>query len=36
VIRETASWYRKYHEAPQTAKALTMAQIDAWREGIAE
>jgi CDP-glucose 4,6-dehydratase len=36
VIRETASWYRAYYEAPQTAKALTLAQIDAWREGIAE
>lgn len=34
VIRETASWYRKYYEAPQTARALTMAQIDAWREDI--
>ncbi|KWT82682.1 MULTISPECIES: CDP-glucose 4,6-dehydratase [unclassified Variovorax] len=36
VIRETASWYRQYYEAPQTAKALTLAQIDAWRRDIVE
>jgi CDP-glucose 4,6-dehydratase len=35
VIRETAAWYRKYYEAPHTARELTRAQIDAWREGIA-
>ena len=34
VIRETAAWYRKYYEAPETARALTLAQIDAWRKDI--
>lgn len=36
VIRETASWYRKYYEAPHAARELTLAQIDAWREGISK
>jgi CDP-glucose 4,6-dehydratase len=35
VIRETASWYRGYYDAPQNAKALTMKQINAWRGDLA-
>jgi CDP-glucose 4,6-dehydratase len=36
VARETAAWYRKYYEAPHAAKAITLAQIDAWRGDIRE
>lgn len=35
VVLETAAWYRSYYEAPHNAKALTLAQIDAWRRDIA-
>jgi len=35
VIRETAAWYRNYYAAPDSAKAFTLAQIDAWRKDIA-
>jgi len=35
VIRETAAWYRRYYEAPGNAKAITLAQIAAWREDLA-
>ncbi|MFA5960808.1 MAG: CDP-glucose 4,6-dehydratase [Tatlockia sp.] len=34
VIAETAAWYREYYVNPDTAKALTTQQIDAWRAGI--
>lgn len=34
VVRETASWYRRYYAEPQAAKAITLAQIDAWREEL--
>jgi len=36
VARETAAWYRKYYEAPQTAREITMAQIEAWRGDLRE
>ncbi|MGO4390458.1 CDP-glucose 4,6-dehydratase [Variovorax sp. M-6] len=35
VIRETAAWYRNYYAAPESAKAFTLAQIEAWRKDIA-
>ncbi|WP_218510924.1 CDP-glucose 4,6-dehydratase [Variovorax sp. dw_308] len=35
VIRETAAWYRNYYAAPETARAFTLGQIDAWRKDIA-
>lgn len=35
VIQETAAWYRNYYAAPDTAKAFTLGQIDAWRKDIA-
>lgn len=35
-IAATASWYRKYYEHPDEARAITLAQIDSWRAGIAE
>ncbi|MDR6857584.1 CDP-glucose 4,6-dehydratase [Variovorax guangxiensis] len=35
VIRETAAWYRGYYDSPHAARQLTLAQINAWREGIA-
>lgn len=31
VIRETAAWYRDYYADPATARAITLAQINAWR-----
>lgn len=34
VIRETAAWYRGFHDAPHTARALTLAQIESWRGDI--
>lgn len=34
VVRETAAWYRGYYAEPQAAKALTLAQIDAWRREL--
>jgi CDP-glucose 4,6-dehydratase len=33
-IRETAAWYRAYHGDPDSARAITVAQIDSWRTGI--
>jgi len=34
VARETAAWYRDYYANPDAARALTVAQINAWREGL--
>ncbi len=34
VVRETAAWYRGYYAEPQSAKAITLAQIDDWRKDI--
>lgn len=34
VIRETAVWYRDYYTNPGSAREITLAQINAWREGI--
>ncbi len=34
VIRETAAWYYDYYENPDSARAITVAQINAWREGL--
>lgn len=34
VIRETAAWYRDFYADPGTAKSITLAQIQAWREGL--
>ncbi|WP_419569503.1 CDP-glucose 4,6-dehydratase [Rheinheimera sp.] len=31
VIRETAAWYRDYYANPDSARAITLAQIEAWR-----
>jgi CDP-glucose 4,6-dehydratase len=35
VIAETAAWYRDYQSNPSSAAELTIRQIMAWREGIA-
>lgn len=34
VVRETATWYRDYYANPASARAITLAQINAWRESI--
>ena len=34
VVRETAAWYRDYYANPDSARDLTVAQIDAWRADI--
>jgi CDP-glucose 4,6-dehydratase len=34
VIRETAAWYCDYYANPNSARAITVAQINAWREGL--
>jgi CDP-glucose 4,6-dehydratase len=35
VVAETAAWYRDYYADPSSARALTLAQIDAWRAELA-
>ncbi|EWS65935.1 CDP-glucose 4,6-dehydratase [Hydrogenophaga sp. T4] len=32
VFRETGAWYRDYYANPDSARAITLAQINAWRE----
>jgi CDP-glucose 4,6-dehydratase len=32
MVRETAAWYRTYYANPGSARDITLAQIDAWRE----
>lgn len=34
VIRETAAWYCDYYAKPNSARAITVAQINSWREGL--
>jgi len=34
VIRETAAWYYDYYANPDSVRAITVAQINAWREGL--
>lgn len=34
VVEETATWYRDYYLKPESAEAITMAQINAWRASI--
>jgi CDP-glucose 4,6-dehydratase len=34
VVHETASWYRDYYANPTLAREITVAQINAWREGL--
>lgn len=34
VVRETAAWYRDYYVNPDAARAITLAQINAWREAL--
>jgi CDP-glucose 4,6-dehydratase len=34
VVEHTASWYRDYYRHPAGARAMTLAQINAWRAGI--
>lgn len=34
VVRETAAWYRDYYANPESARAITLTQINAWREGL--
>lgn len=34
VVRETATWYRDYYDNPESARAITLAQINAWREAL--
>lgn len=36
VVRETAAWYRDYYDTPASARAISLRQIHAWREGILE
>jgi CDP-glucose 4,6-dehydratase len=36
VVEHTASWYRDYYRDPSAARAITLKQINAWREGIEE
>lgn len=33
-VRETAGWYRDYYAEPAQARALTLRQIEQWREGV--
>lgn len=33
-IIETAAWYRNYYNNPKSARKITTAQINAWREGF--
>ncbi|MNJ12655.1 CDP-glucose 4,6-dehydratase [compost metagenome] len=35
VVAKTASWYRDYYADPSQARAITVAQINQWRAGIA-
>lgn len=34
VVRETAAWYRDFYLDPTTARAITLNQINAWREAL--
>jgi len=34
VVRETANWYRDYYKNPAEARAISLRQIQAWREGF--
>lgn len=34
VVRETGAWYRDYYADPDSARAITLAQINAWREAL--
>lgn len=34
VVCETAAWYRDYYADPTAARAITLAQINAWREAL--
>lgn len=34
VVRETATWYRDYYANPESARDITLAQIDAWRNEL--
>ncbi|WP_445657717.1 CDP-glucose 4,6-dehydratase [Achromobacter sp. NCFB-sbj8-Ac1-l] len=34
VVRETAAWYRDYYADPVAARAITVAQINAWRAAL--
>ncbi|WP_025138445.1 CDP-glucose 4,6-dehydratase [Achromobacter sp. DH1f] len=34
VVRETAAWYRDYYADPAAARAITVAQINAWRAAL--
>lgn len=34
VVRETAAWYRDYYADPASARAITLAQINAWRAAL--
>jgi CDP-glucose 4,6-dehydratase len=36
VVKETAEWYRRFYDRPADARAITQAQIHAWRQGIRE
>ena len=34
VVEKTAAWYRDFYTNPEEARAITLAQIEAWRAGI--
>jgi CDP-glucose 4,6-dehydratase len=34
VVEQTAAWYRDYYQDPAAARAITLRQINSWREGI--
>lgn len=34
VVRETAAWFRDYYADQTAARGITLAQINAWREGL--
>ena len=34
VVRETAAWYRDYYANPASAREITLAQINNWRDAI--
>lgn len=36
VVEKTAAWYRDFYSNPGQARAITLAQISAWRSGIQE
>jgi CDP-glucose 4,6-dehydratase len=36
VVAHTAAWYREYYADPSAARAITLKQINVWRQGVVE